>query len=107
MSPRTPAGRITLRPGFNPQHLPDLTPPVEGVEPWEYLDDESHPEAERKAYARVHDCGTGPVPETRRWPYIPRRLAPVPTEAVIASHLRQDVQFEFDGAPLVTARLTL
>ena len=107
MSPRIPAGRITLRPGFNPQDLPDLTPPVEGVAPWEYLVDESQPEAERKEYARAHNRGTGPVPETWRWPYPPRRLAPVPTEAVIASHLRQDVQFEFDGAPPVTARLTV
>ncbi len=46
------------------------------------------------------------MPQTWRWPYPPRRLAPVPTEAVIASHLRQDVQFEFDGAPPVTARLS-
>ncbi len=107
MSPQVTAGRITLRPGFNPQKLPDLTPPVAGIQPWGYLIDESQPEAERKEYAKARCRGTGPVPETRLWPYTPRRLAPVPTEAVIASHLRQDVQFEFDGAPTVTARLSL
>jgi hypothetical protein len=121
----SPLNRLALAPGFNPQSLPDVAPPVPESRPWRWLAERAADSAEHEAYraayrANSRDGRAAPEP-TELQAYLARFVAgfgtvdptdrmvvlqPRPAERVIASHLAQDVVFDFDGAPLVTVRLS-
>ncbi len=128
MSPRT---RLALAAGFNPQSLPDAAPPVPNARPWQWLAERGAAPAERpvkderrgivsRIFRRL-EPSPQPLEPTELETYLARFVAgfgtvdpsdrnlavrPLPREQVIASHLDQDVVFDFDGAPRVTVRLS-
>lgn len=93
--------RPRLIPGFNPQALPEATPPVAGAQPWQWLADPATDPVDRTAYLERFVRGykpAAPADESVEKPSL--------RERVIASHLEQDVIFDFDGAPRVTVQLS-
>ncbi len=124
----SPHNVLALAPGFNPQSLPEVAPPVPGARPWQWLAERSADPAEREAFdererrlGRAADPALPPLEPTELQTYLARFVAgvgtvdptdrdlavrPLPRERVIASHLDQDVVFDFNGAPHVTVRLS-
>ncbi len=52
---------IRLVPGFDPAALPELNPPVEGVQPWQWLADSATSETAKSEYLASHVKGFGTV----------------------------------------------
>ena len=93
---------IRLAPGFDPEALPDLFPPVRGVRPWTWLADPETPDVARSRYLARHVRGHGTVDDPAR----ELALVPRSRDEVVAGYLNQQVFFEFPDAPGVRARLS-
>jgi hypothetical protein len=102
MSPSVPAFQLPLADGFNPQHLPDVAPPVAGVRSWEWLADRSVDPAEKQAYLEQRRPAFGTVDPHERGLLV----EPLPAAEVIASHLSQDIVCALGGAPPVSVRFS-
>ncbi len=100
MSPTLPHAELPLAPDCNPQQLPDLSPPVPGVRPWQWLADPDVPGDDKQAYLEQFRRGFGTVEPFERGLLV----AEVPTDEVVRSHLTQDIVCEVAGAPSVTLR---
>jgi hypothetical protein len=100
MSPTVPASLVPLAEGFNPRHLPNLTPPVAGVRSWEWLADPSVAPEQKQAYLEQFRRGIGTVDPFERGLLV----EPLPRAEVVDSHLTQDIVWELAGAPPVTVR---
>lgn len=102
MSPSVPAYQLPLADGFNPQHLPDVAPPVAGVRSWEWLADSSVDPAEKKAYLEQRPPAFGTVDPYERGLLV----EPLPAAEVIGSHLSQYLVCALGGAPPVTVQFS-
>jgi hypothetical protein len=100
MSPTVPASLLPLAEGFNPRHLPNLTPPVVGVRSWEWLADPSVAPEQKQAYLEQFRRGSGTVDPFERGLLV----EPLPRTEVIESHLTQDIVWELAGAPPMMLR---
>ena len=93
---------IRLATGFDPESLPELSPPVRGVRPWTWLADPDTPDQTRSRYLARHVRGHGTVDHPAR----ELALEPRSRDDVVAGHLSQHVFFEFPGVPGVRSRLS-
>ena len=93
---------IRLAAGFDPESLPELSPPVRGVRPWTWLADPDTPDAARSRYLARHVGGHGTVDDPAR----ELALEPRSRDEVVAGHRDQHVYFEFPDVPGVRARLS-